>query len=247
MSRTEFIESLGATCKNVAWSWSFIDESNKRIIFGAWEDLRSKNGKEILILSDGWQFSKKGIKKSGYTQAIEHIKKVLFEGYSLFTFKQVRKRKTENDSGVAKIDYFEAQIHFKNLVRRDDGWYASEEENYTLTPQLETALFEGEKKQRLISYYERNPKNKSECIAHHGVTCKVCGFDFEAVYGELGRNYIQAHHIVPMHKIGKRYQINPKKDLVPLCANCHVMIHVGKEVRTIRELRELMIAAKNKL
>lgn len=37
MSRTEFLRSLGATCKNDMWSWSFIDETNKRIIFGAWE------------------------------------------------------------------------------------------------------------------------------------------------------------------------------------------------------------------
>lgn len=33
MSRTEFLRSLGATCKNDMWSWSFIDETNKRIIF----------------------------------------------------------------------------------------------------------------------------------------------------------------------------------------------------------------------
>lgn len=32
MSRTDFIQSLGATCKNWAWSWSFIDEVNKPAI-----------------------------------------------------------------------------------------------------------------------------------------------------------------------------------------------------------------------
>ncbi|CFR13236.1 Uncharacterised protein [Yersinia kristensenii] len=42
MSRTDFIKSLGATCKNWTWSWSFIDDVNKKIIFGAWEDLRIK-------------------------------------------------------------------------------------------------------------------------------------------------------------------------------------------------------------
>ena len=33
MSRTEFMRSLGATCKNDNWSWSFIDEINKKKIF----------------------------------------------------------------------------------------------------------------------------------------------------------------------------------------------------------------------
>lgn len=245
MSRTDFIQSLGATCKNVAWSWSFIDETNKKIIFGAWEDLRSENCMDVLILSDSWQLSDKGIKKAGYTQAIEHIRKILFEGYSLYTFRQVRKSKKENDNGVAKIESFERRIYFKNLTRKENGWYASDEETFTITPQLETALYEGEKKQRLATYYERNSKSKAECIAYHGVTCKVCFFNFEEKYGDLGRNYIQAHHIVPLHTIGKRYRIDPIKDLVPLCANCHAMIHVGKETRTVDQLKEIIHSQKN--
>lgn len=63
MSRTEFLRSLGATCKNYSWSWSFIDETNKRIIFGAWEDLKSIDGKSVLILSHKWKENEQGRKK----------------------------------------------------------------------------------------------------------------------------------------------------------------------------------------
>ncbi len=37
MSRKEFIESVDATCKNWQWSWSFINETERFIVFGAWD------------------------------------------------------------------------------------------------------------------------------------------------------------------------------------------------------------------
>jgi putative restriction endonuclease len=56
------------------------------------------------------------------------------------------------------------------------------------------------------------------------LACAVCSFDFGVVYGELGTGYIEAHHIVPIAELeeGTKTSIT---DLVPLCANCHRMIH----------------------
>ncbi|WP_051955649.1 winged helix-turn-helix domain-containing protein [Beijerinckia mobilis] len=54
--------------------------------------------------------------------------------------------------------------------------------------------------------------------------CQVCDFDFEATYGELGQGYIEAHHTIPVASLvtGMKTRLS---DLVPLCANCHRIIH----------------------
>jgi Predicted restriction endonuclease len=237
MSRAEFMRSLGATCKNDNWSWSFIDERNKRIIFGAWEDLRTADGKKVLILSKDWQVNAKGRKKLGFSQSLEHIEKVLYEGYNLFTFSQTRRAKT-TEGGAAKIKHFEREIVPKYLTKIDGDWYATDEDQYSYTPDVEREYYEGEKRERLSSYYERDPKARKACLDEYGYICRACDFNFEKIYGELGKNYIQVHHIKPLHKIGKRYKIDPINDLVPLCANCHVMIHIGTIERTIEDLRK---------
>lgn len=239
MSRAEFMRSMGATCKNDYWSWSFIDETNKRIIFGAWEDLRSADGKKVLILSQNWRVDADGYKKPGFSQSIEHIEKILYEGYRLYTFSQTRHEKT-TAGGSARIKHFERKIVPKYLTKKDGDWYATDEDYYSFTPEIESEYYEGEKHQRIATYYERDPKARKECIDKHGLSCGVCGFNFEEVYGSHGKNYIHVHHIVPLHTIGKRYKIDPIEDLIPLCANCHAMIHIGKEMKTVEELKKLL-------
>jgi len=84
---------------------------------------------------------------------------------------------------------------------------------------------EGEKRVSISSRYERNHKARAACLAHHGYTCKYCGMNFETVYGPEFRDIIEVHHIVPLNQIGENYVVDPIKDLVPLCPNCHAAIH----------------------
>ena len=73
--------------------------------------------------------------------------------------------------------------------------------------------------------YERNPLNRKLCLAAKGWNCAVCGMNFEQRYGPLGKDYIQVHHLVPVSRLGPAYQLDPIHDLIPVCANCHVMLH----------------------
>lgn len=91
-------------------------------------------------------------------------------------------------------------------------------------PNPET-VFEGAKKEIIVNRYERNHEAREKCIAAHGCKCAVCGMDFEKTYGEIGRGFIHVHHIVPLSSIGKEYELNPITDLVPVCPNCHAMLH----------------------
>jgi hypothetical protein len=106
--------------------------------------------------------------------------------------------------------------------------------------------WEGGKKSRFISYYERDPGLRAGALRHHGTTCQVCGFDFEAEYGDHGAGYIEAHHMTPVSKLIKTTKVDPKKDMRVVCANCHRMLHRQRDhVLSINELRKLRNEAKS--
>lgn len=99
---------------------------------------------------------------------------------------------------------------------------------------------EGAKKRVEVNKYERDPGARQACIDHHGTTCTVCGLDFEMRYGEIGRRYIHVHHKTPLSQITapENYKINPIEDLIPVCPNCHAMLHKGEsEPFTVEELQ----------
>jgi hypothetical protein len=64
------------------------------------------------------------------------------------------------------------------------------------------------------------------------VPCQACGFEFYAVYGEVGRDYAQVHHLRPLSDRTKP-SMTRLSDLAVLCANCHVMVHIGGEFRSL--------------
>ncbi|MED4990883.1 HNH endonuclease [Parageobacillus toebii] len=93
--------------------------------------------------------------------------------------------------------------------------------------------------------YERNPESRKKAIEIHGLNCVVCGFNFEEVYGERGKDFIEVHHVKPLSTIKEEVEINPETDLVPVCANCHRMIHRRKDdVLTIEELKSIVAQRK---
>jgi len=87
-----------------------------------------------------------------------------------------------------------------------------------------------------VNSYERNNKARNKCIEHHGYDCAACGFNFEENYGDIGREFIHVHHKVPIHTVKEEYEINPEQDLIPVCPNCHAMIHKKNPPLSIREL-----------
>lgn len=102
-----------------------------------------------------------------------------------------------------------------------------------------STLPEGAVMQVTINKYERNRNARERCIAAKGYKCCVCGIDFEQVYGAVGKGFIHVHHIVPLASIGKSYRLNPEKDLVPVCPNCHAMLHrtINGKTLSVDELR----------
>ena len=101
-------------------------------------------------------------------------------------------------------------------------------------------LMEGEETSVTSNKYERNPKARAACLAYHGTACAVCGMDFGKTYGPAFAGTIEVHHIVPLSEIGEEYEIDPIKDLIPVCPNCHTALHSKKDgVFTVAELRAM--------
>lgn len=98
-------------------------------------------------------------------------------------------------------------------------------------------LFEGIKKTVLVNSYERNPIARKKCIEHYGAQCVICDFNFEKVYGNIGIGFIHVHHLTKLSDIGQGYEVNPVKDLRPVCPNCHAMLHQKNPPHTIGELK----------
>jgi 5-methylcytosine-specific restriction protein A len=100
--------------------------------------------------------------------------------------------------------------------------------------------FEGSTVKILVNRFERNAEARRVCIQHYGCKCYACKVTLADIYGERAKDFIHVHHIVPLRKIGKRYKLNPIKDLRPLCPNCHAVIHRYKPEITIEELIQII-------
>lgn len=105
---------------------------------------------------------------------------------------------------------------------------------------FEPGLPEGARIRVEVNRYERSPVNRAVCISHYGAKCQVCDFEFWRMYGNLGNEYIEVHHRIPVSEMNGSYRLDPVKDLVPVCANCHAMLHRAKPQLTVDELKKII-------
>ena len=104
----------------------------------------------------------------------------------------------------------------------------------------EKLLREGTRKSRWVSHYERDPRIRAQSIQIHGTTCMICGFNFEEIYGEHGKGFIEVHHLKPLSSQEAPVIVNPRTDMAVVCSNCHRMIHRRKgNVLTLDALRKI--------
>jgi len=70
------------------------------------------------------------------------------------------------------------------------------------------------------------------------VRCSICSFSFTETYGEVGEGFIEAHHTQPISELAPDTTIN-MDDLVPVCSNCHSMLHRHRPWITAEQLRTI--------
>lgn len=99
--------------------------------------------------------------------------------------------------------------------------------------------FEGRRFSVISTAIERDSFARERCLSYFGYSCQVCGMNFEKVYGEIGNDYIHVHHRIDLAHRNEEHVIDPIKDLVPLCPNCHAMVHTEKPAMAVEKLKQI--------
>jgi 5-methylcytosine-specific restriction enzyme A len=139
----------------------------------------------------------------------------------------------EDKSGVEVKERRKIYIKYNKLVQ-------DVEYNVVYPDELDSVIkySEGKTKKILVNSYERNPHARKKCIDHYGLNCQVCDFNFYEKYGDIGKDFIHVHHIIDISTVGKEYDVDPINDLIPVCPNCHSMLHKKKPALSIQELKK---------
>jgi predicted HNH restriction endonuclease len=89
---------------------------------------------------------------------------------------------------------------------------------------------------------ERNSKSSDAAKKAHGYQCQVCAFSFEKFYGNVGHDFIEAHHLIPLSDLGlhekRSYSMN---EFAVLCSNCHRMIHKWRDPSDLDGFRKMFL------
>jgi 5-methylcytosine-specific restriction protein A len=242
-SRKAFIEAHGATCRNWTWSWSFVNESQRIVIFGAWD--MHTTGNRSLILDEEWAITPAGRRSPAYQQSRDHVRLVEEHGFELYTFPMKHSAELHDANGIgpARIAGFTPVLSRRTLVSTGSQWYASDDEGPSTLPEQvpsTDSYREGAATQVLVNGYERNEQARRACIEHFGAVCQVCRFDFSQFYGPMGRGVIHVHHLAQLAHRDGEYEVDPIRDLIPVCPNCHAMIHLTREPLAIEVLQALV-------
>jgi 5-methylcytosine-specific restriction protein A len=72
---------------------------------------------------------------------------------------------------------------------------------------------------------QRNSKLAKDIKAELGSTCQGCGITLSSVYGNIGTDFVEAHHLTPLSLAPKEGAQLTVKDFAVLCPTCHRIIH----------------------
>jgi hypothetical protein len=101
-----------------------------------------------------------------------------------------------------------------------------------------------------VNAYERSPELREACLRHYfrngDLACQICGFSFSETYGNDGEGIIDVHHITPLGEINAKHIVDPKTDLLPVCSNCHRMIHSKRPACSVEDIEQLLMAQQEK-
>ena len=106
---------------------------------------------------------------------------------------------------------------------------------------VELEYEEGRRYQEERSLFQRDPRLVQQAKDFYGCVCQVCGFDFAKIYGVLGQDFAEMHHLNPLSERPPEEQTSAVRtnltEVAVLCANCHRMIHRLKPALSVEQLK----------
>src|ERR1035437_3104647 len=73
---------------------------------------------------------------------------------------------------------------------------------------------------------------------HGKLFCQICSFDFEKIYGKVGKDFIEGHHTIAVSEMSPDHKTKPE-DIAMLCSNGHKMVHKKRPWITMKKLKTL--------
>lgn len=174
---------------------------------------------------DGDVVTLKTLQKAFYEKGINSLKRI---SEIKSTDREVLGSQGNTPIRWAVLKYILDDIESNNQLNSSKNWEL-DDDNY---------FNEGQDYNTVVKRYERSREARKRCLAKKGYKCYICGFDFEKTYGEYGKEFIEVHHINPV-SMNKR-ETNPEKDLIPICSNCHSIVHRKRNaVLDVEELKKI--------
>jgi 5-methylcytosine-specific restriction protein A len=148
----------------------------------------------------------------------------------------------EHAPGVAAALWEHPGVRDLAKLETDDGrrHQIAPEHVYPEVLPANREYYEGAVRRIAVNAYERDPRARAECLRSHGTKCKVCDLSFEERYGPIGKDFIHVHHLKPLSTLRQASHLDPVKDLVPVCPNCHAMLHTSEPPLSVEELKEVL-------
>lgn len=174
-------------------------------------------------------------------ELVASVYKPMLEGLRGYVGRAARRRRRTTWSGSHSSGVVEfLTTELRTTIPSPEYGDSQDAKSVLLPDELSSDVLyrEGSMQRVLVNAYERNAEARDACIRHYGTACVVCGFRFGEAYGKFAEGFIHVHHIKPLSEIREEYEVDPIRDLRPLCANCHAAIHIGGECRDVHELRE---------
>ena len=113
----------------------------------------------------------------------------------------------------------------------------------------EISIIEGKKQFKQTTTYCRSKELRDLAIKKFSlnsgkIPCKVCKFNFEDRYEDIGRGFIEIHHLKPVCDLGEIETSFAKAfaNLAPLCSNCHRIVHRKNPCFTLEEMSRILIS-----
>ncbi len=148
---------------------------------------------------------------------------------------------------------FKNSFEYDSIIELSSKVFTSKKMKKVLIYDEDDTITEGKVSTKTDIVKERSQKLRRAAIDYYTVdgkiVCSVCGFDFKETYGELGEGYIQMHHENPIYQYSdygfETYISEAVKNMKPLCANCHCMVHRNKsKLISITELKTIIVGSK---
>ena len=91
-------------------------------------------------------------------------------------------------------------------------------------------------------YCDKDLENAHSAEADTLATYEVLEAQIER-YGDIGKEFIEVHHLNPISETEGEHEVDPATEMIPLCSNCHSMIHRLENPGDWKKLKEMFETA----